>query len=160
MEDLGCGQKLTMAGGWCLQEQRQQVGVELSVDIWGPRGPIFEPVTPPWSSLVAHSIKALQKLQGCHNAKAGNQEAATPLEVEGAWEAGRYQPHHREDLGLDLSGNCGPGSCTGPLHKERTRVQSLVSRYIESCADPAWSAIDQRNFSSSSLGPGDRGAGK
>ena len=44
------------------------------------------------------------------------------------------------NLGSSFLVVCGPGSCTGPLHKEKTRGQPLVSRHTDSCAGSSESA--------------------
>lgn len=76
--------KLTMAlGGWCLQGQRQEVCVVLSLDRWHSRLPIQDPVNTDWTSSLMGSHGAVQKMQTCHNPKAGILEGASPLEVEG-----------------------------------------------------------------------------
>lgn len=63
-------------------------------------------------------------------------------------------------LGRGLPDICGPRSCRGPLHKEKTRVQSLGSHDRESCAGPAGSASGPNSCPSSCPGPSDGDAGK
>lgn len=64
------------------------------------------------------------------------------------------------NLGHGFPGDWSPGSCTELLHKEKIKVQSLVSHYRASCVDPAGSAAGRNSFPSSSSGPADRGVCK
>lgn len=121
---------------------------------WGSSAPLLETGNPPVTSLAVRSLEAVQKEQRRHNPKAGSWEFEGTQKVEG------YQPHHREDLGHGFPGDWSPGSCTGPQHKEKTRVQSLVFHYRESCADLAGSAVGRNSFPSSSSGPAGKGACK
>lgn len=60
--------KLTMAPeGWCLQGQREEVQVELSVDRWHSRPLIWQLVNPDWRSSVMGSHEDVQKIRTCHN---------------------------------------------------------------------------------------------
>lgn len=90
--------KLTTASeGWRVQGGRLEVHVELSMDRWHSRLPIWEAVNPDWTA-VMDSHEAVQKMQTCHNPRAGIPEMASPLEVEGSWKAGGYQTNHTHHL--------------------------------------------------------------
>lgn len=49
------------AGGWGLLAQSQGVGVELTVDSWDSRAPMWETGDPPAPSSAADSLEAVQK---------------------------------------------------------------------------------------------------
>ena len=98
-EDLSYHHEVTMAAeGWCLQGERQEVHVELAMDRLHSRRQIWEPVNPDWTSSAMDSQQAVQKMQTCHNPKAGILEIASPLEVECSRKAWGNQTNQTEHL--------------------------------------------------------------
>lgn len=49
------------SGGWSLLGQSQEVGVELTMDSWDSRAPMWEMGNPPATSSAADSLEAVQK---------------------------------------------------------------------------------------------------
>ena len=101
-EDLSYHHEVTMAAeGWCLQGERQEVHVELAMDRWHSRRQIWEPVNPDWTSSAMGSQEAVQKMQTCHNPKAGILEMASPLEFESLRKACGNQTNYTEHLRIE-----------------------------------------------------------
>ena len=88
----------TAAESCCLQGERPEIHVELAMDRWHSRHPIWEPVNPDWTSSVMGSQEAVQKMQTCHNPKAGILDMASPLEVECSRKAWGNQTNQTEHL--------------------------------------------------------------